>query len=480
MPSVELIDIHKRFGVIQALSGAALELRSGEVHALLGENGAGKTTLTKVLYGLVRPDAGRVVIDGESVSLGGPRDALSRGIALVPQHFMGIPSLSVAENLILGEEDASWLSDARVFGRARDILARHHLDVDPRQPASELGVSQQQRLEITRALERGASLLILDEPTAVLAPSEVADLFELLRVLRSTGCTIVFISHKLDEITELCDRVTVLRSGSTIGRREVVGASVEELFTWMLGETAPLVEERLPIQLNAEPALRITALRAEGLDEINLEVLRGEVVGIAGIDGNGQGELEEVLAGLRPIQSGECAVEAEPLVVLSGDRQKTGLVLDFSVEENLVLVDAVSGGKAPIFRRGWISAEERRKNAERAIDRFGIRAEPAAPARSLSGGNQQKLSVARALADTPGVLVAVNPCRGLDQAATAFVRNELLRAARAGAGVLLISTDLDEVRQLASRIYVSFRGRLSPLAAGAGNQEIGAAMLGAQ
>lgn len=478
MPTVELCSVRKKFGEIQALAGASLEIREGEIHALLGENGAGKTTLMRVLYGLVRPDSGELMVDGSALTLRGPRDALVRGIALVPQHFMGIPALSVAENLILGEESGVWLSSSKVVARAREILTRHRLDVDASRPAQGLGVSQQQRLEVIRALERGARLLILDEPTAVLAPSEVQELFKLLRELRAHGCGVVFISHKLEEITELCDRVTVLRAGATVGTRDVAGATADELASWMLGDDASVEAPSEGPASAGELALSLERVHAAGLSDVSLELRGGEILGVAGIDGNGQSELEEVLAGTRALESGELCVLRQPLAVLSGNRHHTGLVLDFSVEENLLLADAVDGGSPPVFRAGWISAAERRRNAERAIARFAIRAAPDSAARALSGGNQQKLSIARALAMDPGVLAAFNPCRGLDQGAIAFVRGELLRTARSGGAVLLVSTDLDEILQLSDRILVLFRGRLVALPAAAGSSEIGAAMLG--
>jgi simple sugar transport system ATP-binding protein len=475
MPGAALRGIHKRFGETQALCGASLEIAPGEVHALLGENGAGKTTLVRVLHGLVQPDAGEIEIAGRTVRLTGPRHALSLGVGLVHQHFMLVPALSVAENLVLGDAGDAVLSPARLREEARARLADHGLDVDPDLPTQRLGVAQQQRLEIVRALARGAELLVLDEPTAVLAPSEVDDLLALLSRLKDEGRSIVLISHKLEEITQACDRVTVLRAGETVGTRDVAGASALELGRWMVGEEPP--PAGAPIDAHpGEVALELSGLRAAGLAGVDLEVRSGEIFALAGIDGNGQVPLEEVLAGVRSLDGGEVSVRTPPLALLSGDRQRTGLVLDLTVEENLVLEEAARAPGPPVFRNGLLSPSVLRAQAGAAIERFGVRAEPWSPMRALSGGNQQKLCVARALRRDPGVLVAVNPTRGLDLGATAAVRDEIRALARAGTAVLLISTDLDEVLELANRVGVLFRGRVLPVERT--REQIGQRMLG--
>ncbi len=476
MPQATLRDIYKRFGGVDALRGATLELAPGEVHALLGENGAGKTTLTRVLYGLVRPDAGRVEIAGRPVEIRGPRHALELGIGLVHQDFMGVPALTVGENLILGDAGPPWLSRDAVNARAQATLREHGLELDPGLPAARLSVGEKQRLEIARALSRGVSLLILDEPTAVLAPSEVQGLLVLLARLREEGCTVLLISHKLEEVTQVCDRVTVLRAGATAGTRDVAGASAAELGRWMVGEDLP-VRGQPPDSPRGGLALRLEGVHAEGLHGLDLSLHAGEVLAIAGIDGNGQGPLEEVLAGVRPLESGRVDLRREPLRVLSGDRQRTGLVLDLSVAENLVLRDAAHGDP-PVFRFGVLRRQASQLRARAAIEQLGIRARPESTARELSGGNQQKLCVARSVLSSPAVLVAVNPTRGLDLVSTAFVREELRRQALGGAAVLLISTDLDEVLELGHRVEVLFRGRLSECGPGAGRAEIGARMLG--
>jgi len=462
LPRVALRGIRKRFGATEALRGASLELEPGSVHALLGENGAGKTTLVRTLYGSVRPDSGSIEIDGHAVEIASPRQALALGIGMVHQHFMLVPALSVAENLLLGEPGPFLLPRAELVAEARDRLERHGLALDPEARTDTLAVAQMQRLEIARALDRGANLLVLDEPTAVLAPSEVESLLALLARLRDQGKSIVLISHKLDEITAVCDRVTVLRRGETVASRELAGLDASELGRLMVGDALP--PPGRPPQTEPGPvALSLSGVGAPGLAGIDLELRAGEILALAGIDGNGQGALEELLAGVRPLGAGTLEVLRPPLALLSGDRQRTGLVLDLSVAENLVLPEAARGGAEPVFRAGIVRTAELENAARAAIERFGIRAEPGDPARALSGGNQQKLCVARALRARPGVLVAVNPTRGLDLAATAAVREELRREARSGTAVLLISTELDEVLELGQRIAVLFRGRLLPV-----------------
>ncbi len=478
MPRVALRGIRKRFGETEALSGAELELEPAEVHALLGENGAGKTTLVRVLYGLVRADAGTVEIEGRACEIRGPRHALELGIGLVHQEFMGVPALSVAENLLLGEAGSLLLGRQAARARAGALLAEYGLDLDPDAPAGSLGVAQKQRLEIVRALARGARLLVLDEPTAVLAPSEVDSLLGLLARLRDDGRTVVFISHRLEEVSQVCDRVTVLRAGATVATGPVAGVEAGELARFMVGDALPPPGRPAGAERRGV-ALRLRALRASGLGPLDLELQSGEVFAIAGIDGNGQGSLEEVLAAVEPLAGGALEVVSGPLAVISGDRQHTGLVLDLSLEENLLLRDAGKGGRAPAFRRGLLQRREQRRLAEQAIERLDIRAEPSSRVRTLSGGNQQKVCIARALHADPGVLVAVNPTRGLDLSSSAFVREELREQARAGVAILLLSTDLDEVLELGDRVAVLFRGRLEAIEPGGASRErIGALMLG--
>jgi simple sugar transport system ATP-binding protein len=461
MPRVALRDIHVRFGATRALEGAQLFVEPGEVHALLGENGAGKSTLVRVLYGMVRPMRGRLELDDRRVELRSPRDALARGIGLVPQHSMLVPQLTVAENLALGARGSLWLGRRTLRERAGRLLGEHALEVDPDAAAGTLAVAQQQRLEIVRALARGARVLVLDEPTAVLAPSEVDSLLELIARLARSGTSVVLISHKLDEIMRAAHRVTVLRAGANAGTLDIEDVEPDVLAHWMVGDAAPPKSQVrvAPPEHEGAVLLRIRDLRAPGLESVSLDVRAGEILALAGIDGNGQTPLEEVLAGVRRMTSGtvECRVA---LRVLSGDRQRTGLVLDLRVDENLVLPDAAAGGRPPVFERGRLSRRALRGLAKELLAPYDVRGAPHAPARALSGGNQQKVCVARALRDAPPVLVAVNPTRGLDMAAAAIVREKLVRRAATGGAVLLISTDLDEVLALGTRIAVMFRGRI--------------------
>ena len=478
MALVALRGIQKRFGATAALRGADLELEAGSVHALLGENGAGKTTLVRTLFGSVRPDAGAIELDGRAVSIEGPRAALALGIGMVHQHFMLVPALSVAENLVLGEAGATWLPREALHARAAEILARSGLALELDARTDSLPVGTLQRLEIARALARGARVLILDEPTAVLAPAEVDDLLRLLGELRARGLSIVLISHKLEEITAVCDRVTVLRAGVTVLSRTLDGVSAAELGRLMVGDALP-PPGRPPETEPGPLALRLAGTRAEGLGPLDLELRAGELVALAGIDGNGQGPLEELFAGVRPLTAGTLEVARGPLALVSGDRQRTGLVLELSVAENLVLPEAAAGGAPPVFASGFVRTGELERAADAAIARFAIRGGALAPARALSGGNQQKLCVARALRAAPGVLVAVNPTRGLDVASTAAVREELRAQARAGTAVLVISTELDEVLELGQRIAVLFRGQLLEVPPGERSREaIGLRMLG--
>jgi simple sugar transport system ATP-binding protein len=444
----------------------------------LGENGAGKTTLVRVLYGLVQPDAGVVEIDSKPFRVRSPRHALELGIGLVHQHFMGVPQLSVAENLTLGDP-GSWLLPRRVLrAQARQRLAEFGLEIDVDARAADLSVAQQQRLEIARCLARGVELLILDEPTAVLAPSEIRALLDLIAELRDAGRTVVFISHRLEEITAVCDRVTVLRHGQTVATRELRGLRAAELGRMMVGEEPPPPGRPVGRALGAV-ALRVRGLSAGLLDDLDFDVRAGEIFAIGGIDGNGQDELEAVLAGVREPEAGDVDVVRGPLALLPGDRQRTGLVLDLSLEENLILIDAAQAAGWPSFRAGLVRRRAVRAEAESAIESLAIRGSPGQPARTLSGGNQQKLCVARALRRWPAVLVAVNPTRGLDLGSSAAVRERLRTEARRGTAVLLISTDLDELLEVGDRIAVLHRGELLPVEAQLRTRErIGELMLG--
>jgi general nucleoside transport system ATP-binding protein len=504
---VELAGVVKSFASDRrALDGVDLRLEAGEIHALLGENGAGKSTLMNVLIGLVRPDAGRLRVGAREVDLAGygPRQARTLGIAMVHQHSTLVPAMTVVENLAFGEEGAGrWFHPARSRERARVLGARFGLAVPLGSRVEDLSVGERQRAEILRALDRGARVLVLDEPTASLTPQETHALFPILRRLRGEGCALVFISHKLEEIQEIADRVTVLRRGRAVATVVAAGVRSEELGRMMLGRELPRLAQPSAAapsgpssrRESLEPLLVLRGVEAPGLREgsrlrgIDLVVGAGEIVGIAGIDGNGQRELEEVLAGVRPRTAGSIGVGGRPVAPgvralraagvaqLSGDRERAGLVRGFSIAENLVLKGSYDDRR--FFRWGRIDRAAVRCRARELIVRFGISPPDAdADIATLSGGNAQKVAVARELDARPRVLVAVNPTRGLDVASARFVHEQLLALRAAGGGVLLVSTELDEVLLLSDRVLALVEGRLLGVPAGADRATLGALLLG--
>ncbi len=510
----------------------------GEVHALLGENGAGKTTLMNVLVGLVRPDAGRLELGGHAVDLAryGPAAALRAGVRMVHQRSVLVPAMTVAENLAFGDDRGGALFRPRRARAAAAALARRFdLEVPEDRPAGELSPGQRQRAEILRALDRGASVVILDEPTAVLTPSEAERLFASLRRLRDTGRSVIFISHKLAEVEAIADRVSVLRRGRVVASLPARGVGAAELGRLMLGdELAPLEAiagarrqasaeqgraaaaqrgeaerrqeqgreataqrgEAARRQASAEvPLLEIRGLsapgpdEASGLHEIDLVVRAGEILGVIGIDGNGQRELEEVLAGVRRPSAGEIRIRgrrvaADPRALrragaahLSGDRESAGLVPGMSLAENFALAGSYDDRR--FFRRGRFDRRAARRALSEAARRFAIvPAEPDLDCAALSGGNAQKLAVARVLDGAPAVLVAANPTRGLDVGSARFVQAQLAQRAAAGAAVLLVSSDLDEASALADRLVALVRGRVAPVPPGSDRAAIGAILLG--
>jgi simple sugar transport system ATP-binding protein len=479
------------------LEGIDFDVAPGEIHALLGENGAGKTTLMRVLVGLVRPDAGALELAGRAVELSryGPAAALRAGVRMVHQHSALVPALDVPENLAFGERDGGLRFEPhRARERAAALAERFDLRVPLDRRVEDLSPGERQRGEILRALGRGARVLVLDEPTAVLTPGEVESLFASLRRLRADGRALVFISHKLSEVEALADRVTVLRRGRVVACVPAGDADARTLGRLMLGrDLAPI--DRPPC-VPGRPGLELRRLSAPGasaasrLRDLDLEVRGGEIVGVVGIDGNGQRELEEVLAGVRRPSRGELRVAGEPvrahpralrrvgLAHLSGDRESAGLVPGLSLAENWILKGSYDDRR--FFRRGRLDAGAARRAALAAISRFGIvPPDPDADIAELSGGNAQKLAVARELDGDPPVLVAVNPTRGLDAGSTRFVHEQLLVRSRAGAAVLLVSTEIDEVSALADRVVALVRGRLLPVPPGADRATIGAILLGA-
>ena len=478
------------------LDGVDFEVASGEIHALLGENGAGKTTLMNVLVGLVRPDAGRLELAGRAVDadVWTPASALRAGVRMVHQHSALVPALSVVENLIFGDPAQGWrFQPRRARERAASLAGRFDLRVPLDRRVEDLSPGERQRAEILRALSRGARVLILDEPTSVLTPGETSVLFASLERLRDEGRGVIFISHKLAEVEAVADRVTVLRRGSVVASLEAQDMDAEALGRLMLGRDLEPVERvgRTP----GAAQLSIRGLSAPGLSEasrlraLHLDVRAREIVGVVGIDGNGQRELEEVLAGVRRPDAGEILVGGRlvaprprdlrraGLAHLSGDRESAGLVPGFTVAENWILKGSYDDRR--FFRRGWIDAPAARRAARRALEDYAIVPEdPDAGVAALSGGNAQKLAVARELDGNPAVLVAVNPTRGLDVASTRFVHAQMLERRDAGAAVLLVSTELDEVLALADRLVALVRGRLVPVPADADRGSIGAILLG--
>jgi len=494
---LEMRDIRKEFPGVVANDRVSFDVRRGEVHALLGENGAGKSTLMNILYGLYRPDAGEIRLNGKRVTFSSARDAIQAGIGMVHQHFMLIPVMTVAENVVLGIEPSRrlLLDEAVARRRVTDMAKTFNFAVDPDARVDEISVGQQQRVEIMKALYRNANVLILDEPTAVLTPQEASDLFEILRTLRREGISIIFISHKLNEVLDIADRITVLRRGKTIETVPREGASEKSLARAMVGRDVLLQVERKP----AEPGRALLEVKdlhvrddrgIEKVRGVSFEVHEGEIVGIAGVDGNGQTELIDALAGLQTVEHGKITIDgknisrATPRQALDAgvghipeDRQRRGLVLDFTIAENIALHDYA---KAPDAKWGWIFPGRMIARAKRLIDDFDVRGGgPSTPAGGLSGGNQQKLVAAREVDRDPKVLIAAQPTRGLDVGAIEYLHRRLVTERDAGRAILLVSLELDEILSLSDRILVMYEGQIVGEHTGdVSEEQIGLEMLG--
>ena len=478
-PALELRGITKRFPGVLANDHVDFDLRRREVHALLGENGAGKSTLMNILYGLYHPDEGEIRMRGERVSLTSPKDAIAHGIGMVHQHFMLIPVMTVAENIVLASEPRTagvFLDYDAAKKRVSDMARTFKFAINPDARVENISVGQQQRVEILKALYRNAEILILDEPTAVLTPQEAHELFEILNNLRTEGLSIIFISHKLNEVLEIADRITVLRRGKKIDTLPREGATEKELARLMVGREVLLRVDKAPAS-PTEPLLQVEDLHV--LDDRGLEAVRGvsfqvragEIVAVAGVDGNGQTELIDALAGLRHPLSGRIVLggkdvtQADARDVLDRglghipeDRQRRGLVLDFTLAENLGLHDY---RKEPNSRFGWMFPNRLVRWARRLLEQFDVRGGgPQTRAAALSGGNQQKVVLAREISREPSVLLAAQPTRGLDVGAIEFVHRRLVEARDSGKGVLLVSLELEEVLSLADRILVIYEGRI--------------------
>jgi general nucleoside transport system ATP-binding protein len=496
---LELKGITKRFPGVLANDHIDLALEEGEIHALLGENGAGKTTLMNILYGLYQPDEGEIKVRGKLVQVHSPSDAIAAGVGMVHQHFMLVPVFTVTENVMLGEEDVRYggvLDRKTAAERIRQISDQYNLQVDPDAYVEDLPVGVQQRVEIIKLLYREANILILDEPSAVLTPQEVVELFKIMRSLVSQGKSIIFITHKLKEVLEIADKITVIRRGKVIGSTIPEEANQSDLAKMMVGREVDLELEKKPAVVG-EGVLVVKDLvvlgqhRKVAVEGINCEVHAGEVLGIAGVQGNGQTELVEALTGLRAIKSGTVVIDGQDLtnatprkITEQGvahvpeDRQRDGLVLPFPVSDNLML----NTYYLPPFSKGPVLQEKAiTQSAETLIKDFDIRTPGSRTAAgSLSGGNQQKVIVARELSRPIKLLIASQPTRGLDVGSIEYIHGRLLQKRDEGCAVLLVSTELDEILGLSDRIAVMYRGKIveTLLAKDATKEKLGLLMAG--
>jgi len=479
VPVLELRGITKQFPGVLANDHVDFDLHRGEIHALLGENGAGKSTLMNILYGLYHPDEGAILINGKRVSIDSPRAAIDQGIGMVHQHFMLVPVMTVAENIVLASEPrrgGMLLDYDAAVRRVRDLASGFNFAINPDSKVQSITVGQQQRVEILKALYRGAEILILDEPTAVLTPQEADELFAILQTLRREGMSIIFISHKLREVLEIAERITVLRRGKRIDTVPREGATQDALARLMVGREVLLRVDKTTAE-PGEPLLTVEDLSVvddrglQAVRGVSFEVGAGEIVGIAGVDGNGQTELIDALTGLRMPESGRVLVGDRELTNANAhkhldsgmghipeDRHRRGLVLDFTLAENLALHDY---DKQPFSRFGWLRPGRMVAGARRLLKEFDVRGGgPQTRASALSGGNQQKVVVAREVNRDPRVLIAAQPTRGLDVGAIEFVHRRLVEERDEGRAVLLISLEIDEILSLSDRILVVYEGQI--------------------
>ena len=500
-PAIRLTDIVKSFGPVVANRGASLEVAPGEIHALVGENGAGKSTLMRVLSGMYAAESGRMEVNGRDVTGWSTANAIDAGVGMVHQHFMLVPTLTVAENVMLGREltKGGQLDRARAEREVSELSKTTGLAVRPERKVADLSVGEAQRVEILKTLYRGAKILILDEPTAVLSPPEIDELWNVLRQMRDRGETIVLITHKLDEVMAISDTITVMRHGRTVGRLRTADTNPAEIAKAMVGRDVQLamdyVADEMPSSpttgaslASSEPLLAVRDLvvndvrRLTAVNGVSFTVAPGEILGIAGVEGNGQTELLEALAGLRPVRAGSIHINRHDVTNLSvkargdaglshipEDRHARGLILDYSVAENLIL------GQQHRFTRGvQLDRERILDNAQRQIDAFDVRpSDPDLPARALSGGNQQKIVIAREMGRSFQVLLAAQPTRGVDVGAIEFIHAQLRAARNAGKAILLVSADLAEILALSDRVAVMYGGKLvATLARGDATTEV--------
>lgn len=470
--------VSKFFPGVVANDKVDLTIYEGEIHSLLGENGAGKSTLMNILYGLYKADEGRIFLEGRPVTILSPNEALKHGIGMIHQHFMLIPNFTVWENVTLGQkmEKSPVLPVAELKQKVMEIAEQLHMKIDVNQMVSELPVGVQQKVEILKAIYRGARLLILDEPTSVLTPQESEELFVTLRRLKKDGCTIIFISHKLNEVMEISDRVSVLRDGRLIETRDKEACTPSILTSLMVGRDVNLAIEKKPsspggVVLEVRDLCMTGETYASSLKSVSFQVRAGEIVGIAGVDGNGQGELSNAISGIQNPESGTVLFKGKDMTgesvrarsdhglsYIPADRRGEGLTLDFKLFENAALTQYY---KEPFSKRGILDFKGMRKRAGSYIKDFNIKAPSTeVEARNLSGGNQQKLVLAREILKEPDILLVVQPTWGLDIGACEFVYQKIVEERDRGAAVLLISTDLEEVRNLSDRLLVLFEGRI--------------------
>ena len=497
--AIMIADLHKSFGAVQANRGASLEVAPGEIHALVGENGAGKSTLMRVLSGMYPPDSGAVEVNGRDVTGWSTAQAIGAGVGMVHQHFMLVPPLTVAENVMLGCElkRGLQLDRARAVREVADLSARTGLTVDPTRRVADLSVGEAQRVEILKTLYRGAKILVLDEPTAVLSPPEVEELWSVLRRMRAAGDTIVLITHKLDEVMAVSDTITVMRHGRTITRLRTADTTPQEIARAMVGRdvalaadvvreattgaahswtpdgAVPAIEKRAPVLVVSSLSV-LDDRRQTRVDGLSFQIAGGEILGIAGVEGNGQTELIEALSGLRAVRAGTIELRgpdgvtrdvtrlsvrergASGLSHIPEDRHLRGLVLDYTIADNLIL-----GQQERFARGGQLDRARIADNAARQIAAYDIRPATAeTPARALSGGNQQKIVIAREMGRDFSLLLASQPTRGVDVGAIEFIHQRLREARAAGKAILLVSADLSEILALSDRVAVMYGGRI--------------------
>lgn len=495
---IEMRNITKIFGEFVANDHINLHVRRGEIHALLGENGAGKSTLMNMLAGLLEPTSGEIAINGEVVSIDSPSKAAHLGIGMVHQHFMLVDAFTVAENIILGSETTKGgvIDLKKAIAEIKELSERYGLEVDPTAKVADISVGAQQRVEILKTLYRGADLLIFDEPTAVLTPAEIAELLKIMKKLIEEGKSIILITHKLDEIRAVADRVTVIRRGKSIETVDVAGATNEDLAEWMVGRSVSFKTEKIP----SNPKEVILSIKDLVVNEnrgipavkgLNLDVRAGEVVGIAGIDGNGQSELIQAITGLRKVKSGSITIKGEEVVGktprkitemqvshVPEDRHRDGLVLQMSVAENIALQTYY---KEPNSKNGILNYNIINEKARQLMEEFDVRgASELVPSKALSGGNQQKAIIAREIDRNPDLLIVSQPTRGLDVGAIEYIRKRLIAERDKGKAVLVVSFELDEILDVSDRIAVIHDGTIHGIVdpATTNKQELGVLMAG--